>query len=439
MDLTDTAATVREELDRDVSRGVTQLAELASRYANNRELVYRAVLLKRRLSHAENTPSREQIEEGIAILEALIADQAVPTESGTDTRHAVAEAVRSRALAMKLPNAVVFDCADLGKGYRRGDFALKSISLEARYGEIIGVVGRNGNGKTTLFRLIVGELRPDAGVLRFPAIQPEGGSVRWSRVRQKIAYVPQDLPPWYGSLRSNLHYEAAIHGITGDANYREVDYIVERLGLANELDKRWHELSGGYKLRFALARALVWKPKVLVLDEPLANLDFITQQVVLNDLRHLTDSLRYPLAILVSSQHVHEIEEVSDKLLLLSAGDMKYFGPVESIGTDRRVNRFELAGNLELADLQTALAAPEYYSVYYSGVAFGADNIEGRHGTGCCTSAPPGMQRADHVLPRYQSLREESVAGRWLRSVTPGPAARRARISKPVLPDSPRG
>src|SRR5204863_8033249 len=126
--------------------------------------------------------------------------------------------------------------------------------------------------------------------------------------------VPTDLPPWYGSLRSNLHYESAIHGIRGADNEREVDYIVERLGLTNELDRRWYELSGGYKLRFALARGLVWKPALLVLDEPLANLDFIAQQVVLKDLRHLTNSLRYPLSVFVSSQHVHEIEDVSDKL-----------------------------------------------------------------------------------------------------------------------------
>ena len=91
-------------------------------------------------------------------------------------------------------------------------------------------------------------------------------------------------------LRSNLHYEAAIHGVGRADNEREVDFIVERLGFRGELDKEWHELSGGFRLRFALARALVWKPKLLILDEPLANLDFITQQIVLNDLRHLTDS-----------------------------------------------------------------------------------------------------------------------------------------------------
>ena len=370
MDTGPSTSALREELQKDVSRGATRLAELASRHANDRDLVYRAVLLKRELSRAGGPPSQAQIDKGLAILDALIADQIAVGESGRANRHVVAEASRARALAMEVPNDVVLECRGLSRTYRRGGFALTDVSLEVRYGEIIGVVGLNANGKTTLFRLIVGELRADAGVLRFPAIQPEGGSVRWSRVRQQLAYVPQDLPPWYGSLKSNLHYEAAFHGVRGADNEREVDFIVERLGLATELDKRWNELSGGYKLRFSLARALVWKPKLLVLDEPLANLDFIAQQVVLNDLRHLAGSLRYPLAVLVSSQHLHEIEEVSDKLVLMSAGHMKYFGPVDTLGAERRVNRFELAGDIELDDLRAALAGLTYQSLYYNGVAF---------------------------------------------------------------------
>ena len=269
-----------------------------------------------------------------------------------------------------MPDAVVFACDGLTKSYRRSDFALRDVSIDVRYGEIVGIVGRNGNGKTTLFRLMTGELRPDTGALQFPAIQAGGRSLGWGQVRRQLAYVPQDLPAWHGSLKSNLHYEAAIHGMRPAENTREVDFIVERLGLSTELDKRWSELSGGYKLRFALARALVWKPKLLLLDEPLANLDFIAQQVVLKDLRHLTDSLRYPMAVLISSQHVHEVEEVSDKLLLLSKGGVRYFGPVSGIGATRSANVYELTGDIELEDLRRALSGRDYHSLYYNGVAY---------------------------------------------------------------------
>ena len=371
MDITTDAPALREALQIDPKRGITQLTELASRHANDRGLVYRAVLLKRRLSRLDAPPSPEQLAEGQSILDALIADQASAVAAGRPTRQAALADARARAMAIDVPRDVVLACEQLGVSYRRGGFTLRNVSFQIRFGEIVGIVGRNGNGKTTLFRLIVGELDPNAGRLRFPAILPGDGRLRWSAIRRQIAYVPQDLPPWYGSLRSNLHYEAATHGIPRADNRQEVDYIIERLGLAEQLDKRWSELSGGFRLRFALARALVWKPRLLVLDEPLANLDFIAQQTVLDDLRHLTESLRYPLAVLISSQHIHEIEEVSDKLLVLADGDMRFFGGIAEIGAERTFNRFELAGHgITLSDLESVFSGSDYYSVSYTGVAF---------------------------------------------------------------------
>jgi ABC-2 type transport system ATP-binding protein len=370
MDLQTEATALRPELETAPGQAIGRLAELASRYANDRTILYRTVLLKRAITLAQQSPSREQIRQGVELLDQLIADQTAVAHSDAALRRSLADAARARALEVSLPSAVVFSAEGLGKTYRRSSFQLSDVTIQARYGEIIGVVGRNGNGKTTLFRTVVGELRPSTGELVFPALQPEGGPVRWSSIREQIAYVPQDLPRWHGSLRSNLHYEAAFHGIRGGDNEREVDYIVERLGLRTEVDKRWHELSGGYKLRFALARALVWKPKLLVLDEPLANLDIFTQQIILKDLRHLTDSLRYPLAVLISSQHLHEIEEVSDKLLLLSKGTVRYFGTVDGVGVSRTVNRFELGGSIELPELEAAFKGLDCHSLSYTGVAY---------------------------------------------------------------------
>jgi ABC-2 type transport system ATP-binding protein len=124
------------------------------------------------------------------------------------------------------------------------------------------------------------------------------------------------------------------------------------------------------KVRFALARALVWKPKLLVLDEPLANLDFIAQQVFLKDLRNLANSLRYPVSVLISSQHLHEIEEVSDDILYLKQGQVLYSGPVGQIGARRKTNAFELGGAVDLARLQRVLAGSGFKRLYHSGVSF---------------------------------------------------------------------
>jgi ABC-2 type transport system ATP-binding protein len=364
-------SSLRASLTADLKRGAAELAALIGEHANDRGLVVRMVMFQRELARLDSEPSDAEIAKGLAILEDFDADQRDAAASGVRPRSEIVDEARARALRIPINREVVVECDGVAMSYRHGDFALKNVSFKARYGEITGVVGRNANGKTTLFRLLVGELRPRDGVVRFPALQPEGESVRWGSVRQQIAFVPQQLPPWYGSLRSNLHYEAATHGLSAAENARAVDYIVERLGLAEHLNKRWTELSGGFQLRFALARALVWKPRLLILDEPLANLDPFTQQIVLSDLRHLADSVRFPLAVLVSSQHLHEIEAVSDNLLLLVGGNMKFFGPAEDVGRDRLVNRFEMSGRgIQQGDLTDLFVDIPYHSLHYSGVAF---------------------------------------------------------------------
>ncbi|NJO03438.1 MAG: ATP-binding cassette domain-containing protein [Bacteroidia bacterium] len=175
--------------------------------------------------------------------------------------------------------------------------------------------------------MLAGELAPDRGERCYPGLGQESPKqLDWFKLKMQIAYVPQDLPKWIGNLKQQLHYEASIHGLSGVTNDDAVDYIVARLGLTNHLSKRWEELSGGYKLRFALARAVVWKPRFLIIDEPLANLDVKSQVVFLSDLRSMAKSLRHPICVLISSQHIHELESIVDKLVFLRQGQVLYQG-----------------------------------------------------------------------------------------------------------------
>lgn len=218
---------------------------------------------------------------------------------------------------------------------------------------------------------MVGELRHTTGTLSYPSLNPKGeDDIDWPQVKSQIAYVPQELPRWYGSLNDNLQYEAAVHGLRGEDNLREVDYVIERLDLRDHMDKAWPELSGGFKLRFSLAKALVWKPKLLVLDEPLGNLDFKAQQTVLRDVRDLAKALREPMAVLISSQHLHEIEAVSDAIVFLKKGNVAYNGPIEEIGEARKHNTFELGTDCDLDTLRRHLGEADYPDVHFNGISY---------------------------------------------------------------------
>jgi ABC-2 type transport system ATP-binding protein len=259
---------------------------------------------------------------------------------------------------------------NIEKSYQSHNFTLKKIDLDFHLGNITGIVGANANGKSTLIKIMVGELLPNSGNIVFPFFQKDMKEFSWLALKNKIAYVPQELPNWHGSLRDNLHIEATLHGIIGDENILRVDFILERLGLTEFTNRHWHELSGGYKLRFALAKALVWKPAFLVLDEPLANLDMASQMVVLNDLKELVKSTRFPLGIVVTSQHIHEIEQIADQLVVLEQGEIVYQGKPQDFKADGDKLIFEFACTHEWAEMTEILRGSPLQSVQRQGKYF---------------------------------------------------------------------
>ncbi len=236
--------------------------------------------------------------------------------------------------------------------------------------QITGVVGQNAHGKTTLLRIVAGELQIDRGTYAYPYLGKLRRPTDWTRIKADIAYVPQNLPPWRGSLIDTLHYEAALHGVLGKDNEREVGFVVERLELGGHLHMRWRQLSGGYKLRFALARALVWKPKLLVLDEPLANLDIKAKSLLLQDIRDLASSFRHPMAVLISSHELHGLEAICQQMVFLRKGDVVYVGPADAVSTDLQINEYELGTSADLAQLQQCLKGTAAEEVYKEGVSF---------------------------------------------------------------------
>ncbi|MBS1638049.1 MAG: ABC transporter ATP-binding protein [Bacteroidetes bacterium] len=239
----------------------------------------------------------------------------------------------------------------------RSPFNLQPVDVTLRFGEITGIVGENGNGKTTLLRILAGELASDTGQIVYPGLH--ASETDWYKVKNRFVFIPQRIPRWYGTLLDNLRFFASIHGITGEENNRQIEYILFRLGLDKFRDLRWSEISSGYRLRFELAKAMMWRPRVILLDEPLANLDINAQQLFLQDLRFFAHSKRFPLSIILSSQQLHEVESVSDNIIFIKQGKTIYSGQQKDFATDRAHNTFELAGAFKRDDLLLLFAGTE--------------------------------------------------------------------------------
>jgi ABC-2 type transport system ATP-binding protein len=148
-------------------------------------------------------------------------------------------------------------------------------------------------------------------------------------------------------------------------------YII-RFGLWKFRHHAWSELSSGYKMRFELARTFLRKPKLLLLDEPLANLDVLAQQMVLEDLKNMSQSLSHPLGIVLSSQQLFEVEKIADKLIFLKNGKPIYVNQQEESQSTVAETETILEMDLEiekekLSELLTPLALQK---ISYNGGVF---------------------------------------------------------------------
>lgn len=211
----------------------------------------------------------------------------------------------------------VIKATEISKTYNRNGFKLGPVSLSIKKGNVYGLVGENGNGKTTLLRILAKELAPSSGSIEFLFDNEVDQDFK---LRTQLIYIPQRTETWYGSLKDNLKFVLSNYGIAPHENETRVLMMIARLGLWNYKHLKWSELSSGYKMRFELARTLLRQPELLLLDEPLANLDVLAQQVILEDLKSICRSVNNPIALILSSQQLYEVEKVSDKVIFLKNG-----------------------------------------------------------------------------------------------------------------------
>ncbi|SFK32320.1 ABC transporter ATP-binding protein [Amycolatopsis sacchari] len=207
----------------------------------------------------------------------------------------------------------------LGKKYRRG-WALRETSLVIPRNRIVALVGPNGAGKSTLMGLITGLLRPTTGGITVFGAHPTGKGLH-----PAVSYLAQQKPLYQQfTVTETLKFGARTNQ-TWDQGYAE--YLVGQAGLPAKATVG--TLSGGQRTRVALALALGKRPKLLVLDEPLADLDPLARESVLRTL--ITEARTQGITVLLSSHVLAELEGVCDHLVLLHKGRVLLAGDVDHL------------------------------------------------------------------------------------------------------------
>lgn len=257
------------------------------------------------------------------------------------------------------------------KTYAHGSFSLSALDVTAYPGQIIGLVGENGNGKTTLLRLLNGELLPDGGSISYQFSNTTRIRDQYDR-RTKLAFIPQRPASWYGSLMDNLQFTAASYGYKGRENVLRTEMTCARMGLRPFRQYSWKRISSGYKMRFELARTLLRKPELLLLDEPLANLDVLAQQIILEDLRYLAQSASRPMAVILSSQQLYEVEKVSQLVIFLKQGKARLQDYTNTVAPNGNTTELiiELEADCSREELQRIFTGLPLQQLSYNGGSF---------------------------------------------------------------------
>mgnify|MGYP001187659392 CR=1 FL=1 len=198
-----------------------------------------------------------------------------------------------------------------------GRSIFKDVRLSIKQGEVVGLIGRSGIGKSTLARCLVGLEQPDNGVFALDGQAFEPGT---ANARQDIQYLWQDasqsLSPY---LTAHASLMETLNGFSIGAKeerFQKARGLLSDLGISPDMQaRRPHALSGGQCQRVALARALAAEPKLLILDEPLSALDLITQNRTVDLLKRL--HVERNLTMLIVSHDLAPLQKMSNRILLL--------------------------------------------------------------------------------------------------------------------------
>ncbi|SHM47337.1 ABC transporter ATP-binding protein [Roseibium suaedae] len=202
----------------------------------------------------------------------------------------------------------------VSKVFSNGTTALQNMTMDIRQGEFISLLGPSGCGKSTVLRIIAGLGDPSSGTIEWPT----SGHDASGKALPEISFVFQEptLMPW-ATVFKNVWLPLRLKGISKQEAHDRVMEALEMVGLAKFADAYPRELSGGMKMRVSIARALVTRPKILLMDEPFAALDEITRFKLNNDLLHLWEKFGWTVVFVTHS--VFESVYLSNRIVVMAA------------------------------------------------------------------------------------------------------------------------
>jgi ABC-2 type transport system ATP-binding protein len=230
---------------------------------------------------------------------------------------------------------------DLTKRYPTGVEALRNVSLEVETGEFFGLLGPNGAGKSTLIHCTTGLAQPTSGEIR---VFGHDAIDNYGEARQAVGLAPQELNlDWFLTVEETLDYHAGYFGMPRAERRERAKELLDTFSLMEKRNERTRTLSGGMKRRLILARALMHRPRLLILDEPTAGVDIELRL----ELWHYVQRINQEgTTILLTTHYLEEADQLCDKIAFINQGEIAAQG-----------SSAELAAQYGVANLEDAYLA----------------------------------------------------------------------------------
>jgi ABC-2 type transport system ATP-binding protein len=247
---------------------------------------------------------------------------------------------------------------DLVKRYETGTEALRGVSLDIGSGEFFGLLGPNGAGKSTLIHCTTGLSRPTSGAIR---VFGHDALEHYAEARLAVGLAPQELNlDWFLTLEETLDYHGGYFGMPKRERRERARELLETFSLMDKRNERTRTLSGGMKRRLILARALMHRPRLLILDEPTAGVDVELRLELWHYVQRINDE---GTTILLTTHYLEEAEQLCDRIAFINDGRIVAQGTSDDLAGEFGVTSLEdayleLVGRKELSRAHITGDAP---------------------------------------------------------------------------------
>ncbi len=247
---------------------------------------------------------------------------------------------------------------DLVKRYATGVEALRGASLEIGEGDFFGLLGPNGAGKSTLIHCATGLAQPTSGSIR---VFGHDAMEDYAEARAAIGLAPQEPNlDWFLTVAETLDYHAGYFGMPRRERRERAAELLETFSLTEKRDERTRTLSGGMKRRLILARALMHRPRLLILDEPTAGVDIELRLELWHYVQRINEE---GTTILLTTHYLEEAEQLCDKIAFINEGRIVAQGSSADLSGTYGVSNLEdaylkLVGRAELSRSHLEAVAP---------------------------------------------------------------------------------